>query len=266
MRARNIIISIGAGLALVAGGSAAGAAITASPVSGSGVINGCYTTQAVNGTHVFVLQDAGTACPKGTTAISWNQTGPQGPQGLQGPAGTAGANGANGTNGTSVISTALSPGNANCPDGGAAFTSASPTTYACNGTGATVTSLAPGGATCPNGGAQVTDGFGNNAYACTGSTGLAGPSTAGPSGLNVTEVTTGNSGGGAPTIAVAACPADHPYVLGGGYEEAGGSSDGEVYVNEPQYNFGQAPDGWVVYSTGDSIPMNSLFAYAICAK
>ena len=32
----------------------------------------------LNGSHVFVLQDAGTSCPKGTTAISWNAQGPTG--------------------------------------------------------------------------------------------------------------------------------------------------------------------------------------------
>ena len=69
---------------LAGGGTAAYAAVAASPVS-SGVINGCYTNAAIHGTHVFVLQDAGTNCPKGTTPISWNEQGPAGPSGPAGP-------------------------------------------------------------------------------------------------------------------------------------------------------------------------------------
>jgi len=62
-----------------------GATIAAGPVDSSGGIHGCWTTAAHNGTHTFTLQDAGTTCPKGTTAITWNQTGPQGAQGPTGP-------------------------------------------------------------------------------------------------------------------------------------------------------------------------------------
>ena len=86
---RSMLISIGAVMALVAGGTAAGAAIMG-PIDGSGVIHGCWTNAAINGTHAFVLQDAGTTCPRGTTAISWNQQGPAGPPGPAGPAGPAG--------------------------------------------------------------------------------------------------------------------------------------------------------------------------------
>ena len=76
----------GLAVALVAGGGTALAAISG-PIDSSGVIHGCWTNAAINGTHVFVLQDAGTSCPKGTTAISWNQTGPAGPAGPPGPGG-----------------------------------------------------------------------------------------------------------------------------------------------------------------------------------
>ena len=93
MRPRGIILSVGAALALVAGGTAAGAAIASSPVSSSGVIDGCYTNAEINGSHVFVLQDQGTTCPKGTTPISWNQTGPQGPAGAPGATGATGPQG-----------------------------------------------------------------------------------------------------------------------------------------------------------------------------
>jgi hypothetical protein len=78
-------------------------------------------------------------------AITWNQVGSQGPQGIQGKQGiqglpgTNGSNGSNGTNGINgkdgvgVTAVALAPGDANCPTGGSAFTSASGITYACNG-------------------------------------------------------------------------------------------------------------------------------------
>lgn len=90
---RKALITGAVSVALVAGGTAAGAAIASGPVDGQGVIHGCWSNAAINGTHVFVLQDAGTSCPKGTTAISWNQTGPQGPAGPAGPAGPVGATG-----------------------------------------------------------------------------------------------------------------------------------------------------------------------------
>jgi Collagen triple helix repeat (20 copies) len=88
--ARTIFISTVSAFAVLAAGTSAGAAITGRPVDGSGVIHGCWTNAALNGTHVFVLQDAGTTCPKGTTAISWNQQGPTGPTGPAGPVGLAG--------------------------------------------------------------------------------------------------------------------------------------------------------------------------------
>jgi hypothetical protein len=87
MNGRRTILTMAAALALVAGGTAAGAAIASGPVDSSGVVHGCYTTNANKGSHFFRLQDAGTNCPRGTTAIMWNQQGPQGPQGSPGPQG-----------------------------------------------------------------------------------------------------------------------------------------------------------------------------------
>jgi hypothetical protein len=78
MHVRRIVIIGAAALALAAGGTAAGAAV-AGPVGGDGTSHGCYTNQNLNGSHVFVLQDAEASCPTGTTAISWNQQGPAGP-------------------------------------------------------------------------------------------------------------------------------------------------------------------------------------------
>ena len=96
MNVKRIAIAGAAALTLAAGGTTADATITVGPVDSSGVIHGCYTSQALNGSHVFVLQDAGTNCPKGTTAISWNQEGPAGPAGATGPAGNTGPAGPQG--------------------------------------------------------------------------------------------------------------------------------------------------------------------------
>ncbi len=43
-----------------------------------------------------------------------------------------------------------------------------------------------------------------------------GPSTAGPSGLNVTTVVNVGFASARPSLALATCPADHPYLTGGG--------------------------------------------------
>lgn len=83
-RLRTVLIGTGAALALVAGGTAA-YAVTSGPIDSSGVIHGCYTTTATNGSHKIVLQNVGTSCPSGTTAIKWNQKGPAGPPGPPGP-------------------------------------------------------------------------------------------------------------------------------------------------------------------------------------
>ena len=86
---RKIVIVGAAALFAAGGGTAAAAVLSASPVDSSGVIHGCWSNSAINGSHAFVLQDAGKNCPKGTTAISWNQAGPSGPAGPQGPPGGA---------------------------------------------------------------------------------------------------------------------------------------------------------------------------------
>ena len=92
-RLRTVVLATGATVALVAGSTTAYAAI-AGPIDGSGVIHGCYTNKALNGSHLLVLQDASTTCPGGTTAISWNQQGPAGPAGAAGPQGPPGPAGA----------------------------------------------------------------------------------------------------------------------------------------------------------------------------
>ena len=84
---RTILIAGAVTLLLGAGTAVAAAAVMSSPspVSSSGVIDACWTNAEVNGSHIIVLQDQGTSCPKGTTPISWNETGPIGPAGPAGP-------------------------------------------------------------------------------------------------------------------------------------------------------------------------------------
>jgi hypothetical protein len=89
----KFVIVGAATLVLGAGTGIAAAAIrtSPSPVDSSGTIHGCWANRAVNGSHVLVLQDGGTRCPKGTTAISWNEEGRPGPPGPSGQAGQPGA-------------------------------------------------------------------------------------------------------------------------------------------------------------------------------
>jgi hypothetical protein len=117
MKNRGLLIA-GLAIALVAsGGTALAASALSGPVSSSGVISGCYTNAEINGSHVFVLQDQGTTCPKGTTAISWNQTGPAGETGPQGPAGATGSIGPEGPQGPAGAQGPAGPAGATGPAG-----------------------------------------------------------------------------------------------------------------------------------------------------
>jgi hypothetical protein len=237
-RRLGLLAAGGLAAVLVAG---AGTALAASmgPVSSAGVITGCYTTGAVNGTHALFMQDAGTNCPKGTSAVSWNEQGPAGPPGT----------------GATVSPITASPGNVNCPDGGA----------------------------------SITDGNGNTGYACTGATGpagatgpqglqgLTGPSTAGTAGLDVTVVQANGNTSESQSV-TAQCPADHPYILGGGgfgFDPATGGGDVAALYSAPNFggNGSEGTDegffvssgevgGWTIEAPVGSTPA----AYAICAK
>ena len=114
-RRRTAIVAGALTLSLVALGG--GAALAAGAIGGvpdaSGVIHACYTTSG--GLKPVVLVDSSkvTNCPRGWSALTFNQTGPQGLQGLQGlqgvqgavgATGQQGANGANGATGASGIS------------------------------------------------------------------------------------------------------------------------------------------------------------------
>ena len=117
MRLKPLLLTAAGSLFLLAGGTAAAAQIGGGPVDSSGVIHGCYITHAVKGSHRFRLQNAHRSCPKGTTAISWNRTGPAGPAGAAGPAGPPGSSTA-GSSGLDVITlstTVAGSGSLTCP-------------------------------------------------------------------------------------------------------------------------------------------------------
>ena len=126
--ALSVLVALGAGYAY--------AAATATNQS----YTGCLLSGSIS--NVAIGAAPFKSCSKPSVQITWSQTGPQGPQGnpgiqgltgATGKGGTAGTDGTNGTDGTSVTSSSLSSGDANCPDGGSKFTSASGDTYACNG-------------------------------------------------------------------------------------------------------------------------------------
>jgi len=169
-----------AAASVLAGGTALAAA-SSGPVSG-GVVDGCYTNGEVNGSHVFVLQDAGTSCPKGTTAVTWNQTGPAGQNGTNGTAGTAGTNGTNGTNGSSVVTSTGVPASA-CNPGDTDVDLATGEVYTCVAGGGSI-----GGDGSGAGAGKA--GPPGNAWSDTGSSIMGQQGTDGTNGTNGSSVVT----------------------------------------------------------------------------
>jgi hypothetical protein len=148
---RGLIVLAAAGLLAGGGGVAFATVAASSPVDGNNVIHGCYTNAAISGSHVFVLQNAGTSCPSGTTAVSWNE---------QGSPGTPGANGTDGTNGTNGVSptvAAFTGSEGSCTNGGDAITDANgDVTYICDGTDGTNGKDGTDGANGANAAAEFT--------------------------------------------------------------------------------------------------------------
>jgi hypothetical protein len=114
---------------LLAGALAGG--IAWASIGDGGVIQSCYDS----GGNLKVI--ASLPCPKGYTAVSWNQKGDPGPKGdagAKGDPGPAGQPGAPGANGVSPTVAQLTAGDPNCPAGGAAITDApGSTAYVCSG-------------------------------------------------------------------------------------------------------------------------------------
>jgi hypothetical protein len=86
-----------------------------------------------------------------------------------------------------------------------------------------------------------------------GAPGAPGPSTAGAAGLDVQIVS--NT---ATLLAVATCPADHPYVVGGGADTGIGD-----YLQESEPSL-LSPGGWIAVSGPGLSAL--VTAWAICAK
>jgi hypothetical protein len=102
------------------------------------------------------------------------------------------------------------------------------------------------------------------ATGAVGPQGPAGVDTAGPSGLDVVQVsnfTNVDSQGFGQEIAD--CPADHPYVVGGGglWTDLPSSPGPAISQTFP---FG--PGGWAVEGFNNTAGLNVLEAWAICAK
>jgi hypothetical protein len=113
MNKRIGLVIAGVAAASVLAGGAAYGAVSSIPDAATGVIHGCYDS----GGNVKVIDTSvTTTCPKGYTALNWNQKGPAG----------AGA-----------TVTPLTLGNSICPSGGAEIqdgNSPAGTAYACSGT------------------------------------------------------------------------------------------------------------------------------------
>ncbi len=91
----GLIVAGVAAAAVLAGGSAYGA-VSSIPDSTAGVIHSCYDS---GGNLKVIDTSVTTVCPKGYSALDWNQKGPQGQQGADGPPGVAGATGPPGPQG-----------------------------------------------------------------------------------------------------------------------------------------------------------------------
>lgn len=117
MLRKRLMLAIG-GVVAIAGTITAVAFATGVtlPFSGDGnTINGCYNTSSG---QLSLLTPSKPTCPAGTTAIKWNQTGPQGPQGVAGPQGPKGDTGATGPQGIQGVAGPKGDTGATGPAGG----------------------------------------------------------------------------------------------------------------------------------------------------
>lgn len=122
MKGRSSSRALVAALVVVVGGAVGGGIAYATIPDSSGVIHACYSPNGAkgnNGAELRIVDSDEASCNKNQVEVTWNETGPPG---------------ADGADGVSVTSAELAPGDANCPDGGSAFTAAGGNvTYACNG-------------------------------------------------------------------------------------------------------------------------------------
>lgn len=246
------------------GGYALASTTAASPTPLYGCINS--TTRDISLAHTITLPN----CPSGTFPFN---TGAQGATGPAGPAGPKGDTGASGQDG------AIGPQG---PKGDTGATGEAGPQGSKGDTGATG-AIGPAGPDGPKG--DIGDTGPQGPKGDTGDTGSQGPAgqqgpqglpgatTAGPSGLNVEEVSTSivdKTHGGIFVL----CPSDHPIVLGGGGESSSGAA---IVASQPVYAGSLLPgsytnveqtnatpgNGWYVHTTDSSM---SGTAFAICAK
>jgi hypothetical protein len=150
-------------IALTVGGGTAFATIAGGPVSG-GVVQGCYDS----GGNLKVLLPGETSCPKGYTALDWNQTGSAGATGPSGPAGPAGATGPQGPQGVAGAdgaTGATGPAGPQGPPGPTVTVTATPTTTP---TPTSTLVASPAGTACGGGSVQVEPGAHGNSLSKTG--------------------------------------------------------------------------------------------------
>jgi hypothetical protein len=242
----------GAVVVLLGGGAAVSMAATGgSPVSGSGVISGCYTAPNKNGSSQLTLQNAGTSCPSGESAVSWGEVGPQGPAGPTGPTGATGATGATGPQGPAGVAGPTGPTGPGLIVGGSS-TSA-----------------------CPEGGVQISDGAADVGDVCNGTNGTdgakgdtgpqgpTGPAGPGPAYFQ-NEGSDETLPGDSVTDINVPCPTSGVtgetwVVTGGGFD-----SSGFVSVNDDSPNSDY--NGWFVELYNNSIDDQTAYVYALCAQ
>jgi hypothetical protein len=82
--------------------------------------------------------------------------------------------------------------------------------------------------------------------------------------FNSESVTTGNLGGLTLT-----CPADHPYVLGGGGDWNAHNPNGGPYISGDFPDTNAFPNDWYVVGdnpSGSGINPDTLFGWALCSQ
>lgn len=261
MNKRIGLLAAGLAGALVLVGGTAYGAVSSIPDS-AGVIHGCYDS---GGNLKVIDTSVTTACPKGYSALDWNQTGPQGPAGPTGPTGATGATGPTGPAGPTGLTGATG---ATGPTGPAGIQGVP---------GQQGPGLIVGGSStqaCPNGGIQISDEYSgvgnvcNGADGTNGATGATGPQGAtGPAGPAPAYYQIQGSVQTLPDLAVTdinvSCPASGVtgetwVVTGGGFDSSGSVS---VNADSPNSDY----DGWFVELYNNSIVDQTAYVYALCA-
>jgi hypothetical protein len=84
---RKLALAVAGASAVIALSGSAVYAVSSAVANSSAIIHGCVGKTARNGTRDLLIRETGRSCPKGTTALNWNQQGPAGsstagPQGL----------------------------------------------------------------------------------------------------------------------------------------------------------------------------------------